>query len=157
MVACETARSGTWQGASNGKDTCPRWVFRKLTCVAAVTNLRELLMALWNERRPDFAHQLTGRVAEGWMIASSRAPTRLHRCAVCAKWLHTGPSRLLPCWKAAVYSSKNDHEYLANYGSEDFAPLGLRQKWNITKRDAPAERVATIRSSCLPQERFGRS
>ena len=81
--------------------------FRKKRREATVKNSRELLMALWNERRPECSHQLTGET-KGWKIASARAPTRLHRCAVCDKWLHTSPSRLLPCWKAAGYSSQND-------------------------------------------------
>ena len=67
--------------------------FRKQSCDAAVENSRELLMALWNERRPQCAHQLTGET-KGWKIASARALTRLHRGAVCDKWLHTGPSRI---------------------------------------------------------------
>ena len=62
--------------------------FRKQRCEAAVENSRELLMALWNEHRPERAHQLTG-ATKGEKIASAHAPTRLQRCAVCDKWLHS--------------------------------------------------------------------
>ena len=44
--------------------------FRKHMCEAAVKNSRELLMALWSERRPGCAHQLTGET-KGWKIASA--------------------------------------------------------------------------------------
>ena len=64
--------------------------FRRQRWELAGKNSRELLMALWNERRPECAHQLTGKTKD-WKIASARAPTRLHRCAVCDEWLHTGP------------------------------------------------------------------
>ena len=130
---------------------------RKQRCEAAVKNSRELLVALWNERRPECAHQLTGET-KGWKIASARAPTRLHRCAVCDKWLHTGPSRLLPCWKAACYSSQNDPLYIANYGS---LVMDLRSTWIATKMEHYQERRASRArrenlASCLPQERFER-
>ena len=102
-------------------------------------------MALWNERKPECAHQLTGET-KGWKIASARAPTGLHRCAVCDKCLHTGPSRLLSCWIAAGYSSQNDPLYIANYGSlvRELRSTWIVTQWNITKRDAPAERDVRI-------------
>ena len=81
-------------------------------------------------------------------------PTRLHRCAVCDKWLHTGPSRLLPCWMAADYSSQN--EKIANYG--DLVRV-LRSTWIATKMEHYQERRASRTrrdnlAACLPQERF---
>ena len=102
------AKRHTW---AHGKvlqteKTLVRDDFRKQRCGAAAKNSREVLMALWNERRPECAHKLTGET-KGWKKASALAPTRLHRCAVCYKWLHTGPSRLLPCWMAAGCSSQN--------------------------------------------------
>ena len=99
--------------------------FGKQRCEAAETNSRGLLMARWNERRPECAHQLTGET-EGWKMASARAPTRLHRCAVCDKWLHTDPSLLLHCWKAAGHSSQNDPLHIANYGG---VVRDLRSTW----------------------------
>ena len=93
------------------------------------------------------------RETKGWKTASAHAPTRLHPCAVCDKWLQTGPSRLLPCWKAAGYSSQNDPLYVANYGSlvRVLRSTWIATKiWNITERDAPAERVVTIwHRACL--------
>ena len=113
-------------------------------------------MALWNERRPECARQLTGET-EGSKIASARAPTRLQRCPVCDKWLHTGPSRLLLYWRAAFYPSQNDPLYVANYGS---LVRELRSTWIATKMEHYQERCATTRrdnlASCLPQERFER-
>ena len=131
--------------------------FRKQRCEAVVKNSGELLMTLWNERRPECAHLLTG-ATKGWKIASARAPTRLHRCGVRDKWLHTGPSRLLPCWRAAGNSSQKDPLKLPILvvSSENCAPLGLRQKWIMTKRDAPAECDVTILQRALLQERFER-
>ena len=119
--------------------------------------MSSFLTALWNERRPECAHQLTGET-KGWKIASARAPNRLHRCALCNKRLHTGPSRLLPCWKAAGYSSQNDLLKIANYVdlSGICAPLGVRRKWNITKKDSPAECDVTIlQRSCLKRALSG--
>ena len=111
----------------------------------SVKNSRELLVALWNAHRPECPHQLTGET-KGWKIASARAPTRLHRCAVCDKWLHTGLSRFLPCWKAAGYASQNDPLYIANCGC---LVRDLRSTWIARAR---RENLA----SCLPQERFER-
>ena len=54
--------------------------FRKQRCEAAVKKSRELL-GLWNKRRPECAHQLTGET-KGWKITSARAPTRLHCVAI---------------------------------------------------------------------------
>ena len=131
--------------------------FRKQRCEATVKNSLELLMAHWNERRPECAHQLTGET-KGWKIASARAPTRLHRCAVCDKWLHTGPSRLLPCWMAANCSSQNDPLHIANYGG---LVRDLRSTWIATKMEHYQERRTSRArrdnlASCLPQDRFER-
>ena len=93
-------------------------------------------MALWNERRTECAHQLTGET-KGWKIASARAPTRLHRFAFCDKGLHTGPSRLLPCWIAAGYSSQKDPLCIANYGS---LVRDSRSTWIATKMEPHQER-----------------
>ena len=124
-------------------------IFRKQRCEAAVKNSRELLVDLWNERRPECAHQLTGE---------TRAPTRLHRCAVCDTRLHTGPSRFLPCWKAAGYSFGNDPLYIANFRS---LFRELRSAWIATKMEHNQERRASRMrrdkcATCLPQERFER-
>ena len=115
--------------------------------------LARALLALWNERRPECAHQLTGET-KGWKVASRRAPTRLHRCAVCDKRLHTGPSRRLPCWKAAGYSSQNDPLYIANYGG---LVGDLRSSWIATKMEHYQERRASRArrdnlAACLPLE-----
>ena len=48
--------------------------FRKQRREAAVKNSRELLMALWNERRPECARQFTGET-NNWKIVL-RAPRR---------------------------------------------------------------------------------
>ena len=53
------------------------------------------------------------------------------------KWLHTGPSRLLPCWKAAGCSSQNDPLYNANYGG---LARDLRPTWIATKMEHYQER-----------------
>ena len=113
--ACETA---AWPHGKvlRTEKTLVRDDFRKQRCEDAVKNSQELLMVLWNERRPECAHQLTGET-EGWKMASARAPTR--DCT--AVLLETNgstlaPTRLLPCWRGAVHSSQNDHEHLANYG-----------------------------------------
>ena len=135
------AKQHAW---AHGKvlQTLGRDDFRKQRCEAAAKNSRELLLALWKERRPECAHQLTGgRPRVG------RTPPRVLQlvCIVVlfvTKWLHTRPSRLLPCWKAVGFSSQNDPLYTDNYGSLVWicSPRGLRRRWNTTKRDAPVER-----------------
>ena len=66
--------------------------FRKQRCEAAAKNSRELLVALWNERRPECAHQLTGET-KGWKIslcACSNSTTSL--CCLCQMTPHRSVS-----------------------------------------------------------------
>ena len=120
-------------------------IFGKQRCEAAARNSRELLMALWNERRPECASVDRERPRVGrqplhvlqlgcivvLFVTNDSTPVRLVFCL--AGQLRVTHLRMILCTLPIMVVL-----------SGICAPLGLRRRWNITKEDAPAERVVRI-------------